>query len=60
MDHFDPGDLTAAQCRARAEFIRQTAAAREADEVRQTLLDIAERYERFAAVLERRRINDAA
>jgi hypothetical protein len=60
MDHFDPGHLTAAQCRARAAFIRQTAEARHVDEVRQNLLDLAERYERFAMLLQLGGITDAA
>ena len=60
MDHFDTSHLTAAQFRARAEFIRETAQAMDAGEVRQQLVDLAEEYERVAEGFGPRRINDAA
>ena len=60
MDHFDAGHLTPVQCRARAEFIRQTADTVSAKELRQQLLDLAKQFERLAHSQETRRINDAA
>lgn len=60
MDHFDPGSLRPDQCRARAEFIRDTANAMSAKDLRQKLLDVAEQYERLAERLETRLGTDAA
>ena len=60
MHRFDTSHLTAAQLRARAEFIRETAEATSAGEVREQLLGLAEQYERLAQRLGTRRINAAA
>ena len=60
MHRFDTSHLTAAQLRARAEFISEISEARSAGEVLEQLLDLAEQYERLAQLLGTRRINDAA
>ena len=53
MDNLDVWFLTADQCRARAELIRQTAENMKIETVRLNLRRLAERYEEMAARMER-------
>jgi hypothetical protein len=53
MDDLNTWFLSADQCRARAEFIRQTAGKTTIEAVRLNLASLAERYEEMAARVER-------
>jgi hypothetical protein len=53
MDDLNTWFLSAEQCRARAEFIRQTAERMKIGAVRLNLARLAERYEEMASGIER-------